>query len=362
MKLLNKIKHSYRLLTSDLSLPDIIQGMKSDASSTYRFYSKNSNSQEQPMMKKQRFFRLLKNLFLAFIKKLTPARRIAYVIALILFFAGISHNQGESRMVLGFLLMNILLAAELADKLTAKDELDIARNIQINMMPERPPEDDRFEIAFQYDSANTVGGDFYDFLVSPNMDGFIAMVGDISGKGMEAALHMVQVHALIHSIPYPSNLQIMLANLNKQLQVLFPPKQFLTANFLKIKSTNIFEFYRAGHLPLYHCSVINGRCNPVSPSGIGLGLTGKGQLLEHLEKADIKSASGDVLCLCTDGAIETENTEGIEFGENRLINTLNGMKQKNADQILQGLINEIGKFRGHAEKKDDITLLVIKVK
>jgi len=362
MKLWHKIKHIYRLFTSDLSLPDIIQGMKSDASSTYQYYTKSSNLQQHPKIKKPKLFRLLKNLFLAFIKKLTPVRRIAYVIALIFFLAGLSDTNGESKVLIGFILMNILLAAELADKLTAKDELDIARNIQINMMPEVPPADDRFEIAFRYDSANTVGGDFYDFLVSPNQDGFVAIIGDISGKGMEAALHMVEVHALIHSHPYPSDLRIMLASLNKQLQALFPPNQFLTANFLKVESTNIFEFYRAGHLPIYHCSVKNECCNPISPAGIGLGLTGKKCLLEHLKKTDIRTESGDILCLCTDGVIETENTEGIEFGENRLIHTLNELKHKSTDQILDGLIHNISEFRGNAAKKDDMTLLVIKIK
>lgn len=362
MKLWDRMKHAYQLFTSDLSLPDIMRGLKSDASSTYQFYSREADPETRQTAKKPKFFKLLKNLFMAFIKKMTPVRRIAYIVVLVFFFSGLNDDNGQGKVLLSFILMNLLLAAELADKLTAKDELDIARNIQTDMLPKQPPADERFEIAFQYESANTVGGDFYDFLTSPKSGGFVSMVGDISGKGMEAALHMVQVHALIHSNPYPSDLRVMLLHLNKKLQALFPPNQFLTAGFLKTDEKGNFEFYRAGHLPLYHCTKKGTRCRAVSPDGIGLGLTDKNQLDKHLEKAEIKVVSGDVLCLCTDGVIETENPAGVEFGETLLMELLNRCKTKSADGIVHFLLSEITQYRDKASKKDDITLLVIKVK
>ena len=362
MKLWDRLKHNYRLLTSDLSLQEIMRAMKSDASSTYQFYSREAEPEHRGHTRQPKFFRLVKNLFLAFIKKLTPVRRIAYLIVLFLFFTGLNQDNGEGRLLLSFILLNIILAAELADKLTARDELDVARNIQIGIMPKQPPDDQRFDIAFQYESANTVGGDFYDFLISPDRDGFIAMVGDISGKGMEAALHMVQVHALIHGQPYPPDLSVMLLNLNWQLRNLFPPNQFLTGNFLKFKGGLSVDFYRAGHLPLYHYSIEDRTCRPVSPSGLGLGLTGQDQLRSSLEKMEIQGKSGDILCLCTDGAIETENDQAQEFGERRFRDSIKQHHRESANEIALALQSEIARFRGGVQKKDDLTLLIIKIK
>ena len=361
MKLWDRIRQNYRLLTSDLSLQDIMRELKSDASSTYQYYSREADPEYQGRARKPKFFRLVKNLFLAFIKKLSPVRRIAYLVVLFLFFSGLN-DDGQGKVLLSFILLNIILAAELADKLTVKDELDVARNIQIGIMPKQPPDDQRFDIAFQYESANTVGGDFYDFLLSPKRDGFIAMVGDISGKGMEAALHMVQVHTLIHSQPYPQDLSLMLLNLNAQLRNLFPSNQFLTGNFLSFKNGSVIEFCRAGHLPLYHYSADDRICRAISPSGLGLGLADQHRLKSSLEKVDIQSKSGDVLCLCTDGAIETENNQAQEFGEMRFRDAIKQHHRKSANEITLALLKEIAQFRGGVPKKDDLTLLVIKIK
>jgi sigma-B regulation protein RsbU (phosphoserine phosphatase) len=362
MKLWERLKQNYRLLTSDLSLQDIMRGFKSDASNTFQYYSREADPEYQNRVRKPKFFRLIKNLFLAFIKKLSPVRRIAYLAVLFLFFSGLNQDDGEGKVLFSFIILNIILAAELADKLTVKDELDVARNIQIGIMPKQPPDDPRFDIAFQYESANTVGGDFYDFLLPPDHDGFVAMVGDISGKGMEAALHMVQVHTLIHSQPYPQDLSLMLVNLNRQLRHLFPANQFLTGNFLRFKSGSSIEFCRAGHLPLYHYSADDRTCRAVSPSGLGLGLADQDRLKASLEKVEIQGKSGDVLCLCTDGAIETENNQAQEFGEIRFRDAIKQHHRDSAKEIAIFLLKEIALFRGGAQKKDDLTLLVIKIK
>jgi sigma-B regulation protein RsbU (phosphoserine phosphatase) len=362
MKLWDRLKQNHRLLTSDLSLQDIMRGLKSDASSTYQYYSREADPEYQGRTRKPKFFRLLKNLFLAFIKKLSPVRRIAYLVVLFLFFSGLNQDNGQGKVLLSFILLNIILAAELADKLIVKDELDVARNIQIGIMPKQSPDDLRFDIAFQYESANTVGGDFYDFLLSPDSDGFIAMVGDISGKGMEAALHMVQVHTLIHSQPYPQDLSLMLLNLNEQLRNLLPSNQFLTGNFLRFRQGSSIKFCRAGHLPLYHYSADDRICRAISPSGLGLGLADRHRFKSNLEKVEIQSQSGDVLCLCTDGAIETENDKAQEFGEMRFRDTIKQHHYNSAKEITHVLLKEIAQFRGGVQKKDDLTLLVIKIK
>jgi sigma-B regulation protein RsbU (phosphoserine phosphatase) len=361
MQIWIKIKNMYRVFTSDLGMPDMIRILKDDASNTYQFYIKES--EQDPAQPKQRhFFRLVKNLFLAFIQNLTPVRRLAYIVALALFFSGLNDNTGIPKMILGFLLLNILLAAELADKLLVKDELDIARNIQINMMPKKQPQDSRFDMAFRYESANTVGGDFYDFIVPPNNDGFVAVVGDISGKGMEAALRMVQVHALLHGNPYPADLKKMLLDLNLRLKSIFPANQFLTANFLKVPQSGPLEFFRAGHVPLYYFESQSGRCESLTPPGLGLGFAEDKKIEKSLKKALIKIHPGDVLCLCTDGVIETENAEGHEFGEIRLMNAIQRLSSRTAEQIMLDLLSEIKQFRTSVPKKDDLTLLILKVK
>ncbi|MBN1779679.1 serine/threonine-protein phosphatase [bacterium] len=361
MKILDRLAHFYTLLTSDLTLPDMIRRMKSDASSTYQYYSREADPDYQTRAKKPKFFKLFRNLFLVFIRKLSPVRRIAYFVALVLFFWGFNDSSVQNKKTVGFILLNIILAAELADKLLAKDELDIARNIQIDMMPKSAPDDSRFDMAFHYESANTVGGDFYDFLIDPKKDGFVAMVGDISGKGMEAALHMVQVHTLFQGNPYPSDMKIRLIHMNTQLRTIFPANHFLTASFLKADGTDKLEFCRAGHLPLYHVPKSGDRCNIVAPSGIGLGLSDKSTFEKSLEPVQIGMARGDVFCMCTDGVIEAENPNGTEFGEPALIRILKSARSGSAGQILQDLIKEINRFRSTAPKKDDLTLFVMKV-
>lgn len=354
-------KRIYQLYTSNLSLSEIERLIKRDAPGVYDFYLRETEEIDQQKNPVTRAFRLIGNLFEAFLRKLSPSRRVLYSVILFLFvFAVLMANWFWA--IISFALLNILLAFELADKLTAKDELEVARDIQMNLMPRKPPAHPQFDIACFSEAAREVGGDYFDFINPKHSpETTYAIIGDVSGKGMGAALHMVQVQAILQNLieQHRSPRDILLA-LNRHIQPIFQPKSFFTISIASLNADRTLHFCRAGHVPLLHFQKSSGKCRSITPGGIGVGLQNNGKFDKLLEQIDIKVAAKDVLCFYTDGVVEAMNSDKVEFGEERLENLLCENADLPAQEIQNAILSALAQFRGATPPHDDLTLVIMK--
>lgn len=237
-----------------------------------------------------------------------------------------------------------------------EDELAIARRIQKTFLPSGNPGIDGFDIAGLNIPSAEVGGDYYDFIpIVENQYGIA--IGDVSGNGIPASLIMAAFRASLKA-EIRNNFAIR-AILNKVNNLLFESIEqgrYVTAAYGVLDSKNrIFTFSNAGHNPpiLFRSS---GELQYLKEGGMALGIFAN----STYEENSIFFKSGDIVLFYTDGATEIKNENEIEFGEQRLIDSVIASKDKSAVGIISYIIDKIKKFNKDCEFDDDITLIVLK--
>lgn len=262
--------------------------------------------------------------------------------------------------------------AEAREKDRLKYELQIAREVQLSLLPAKLPEIAGFQISASLKTANEVGGDFYDILPLEN-NRFLLTIGDVSGKGSSAAFYMAQCMSLVRFLRQltaePNEIS---SKLNDYFAASVTDRRiFVTAivGILDVNS-NTLQFVRAGHTePLFIPGNKNDEIKFLKTKGIGIGLTKNSQFFENsLESTKISFEEGDILLLYTDGVIEAArrhpdnfdiNAEMELFSEERLIALLERIRENNAEQILHELEIELESFYAGFPRVDDHTLLII---
>jgi phosphoserine phosphatase RsbU/P len=358
----NPVKKIYNFYSSGLSYKDVEKLVKQDVPEVYEFYAKRMKQPESSKNKFSNKLLFIRNLFIEFLEQLTPIRRVLYSAAVVIFI--LSYFAGDWQWaVIAFFLVNLLIAFELADKLTAKSELDVARQIQTSLMPKSPPSNKFFEISCYGETAKEVGGDYYDFIEHPSEDKMFVVIGDISGKGMAAAIHMVQVQSILYYLTCgDSSPKNILIELNKNLLKILRKGSFFTANFASINPGGSITFCRAGHQPLIHFSKKENSSKNIVPKGIGLGLINSSMFNNSLEEKVIFPEKDDVLVFYTDGIVEARNIYKQEFSEEKLLKIVNDHAEKSADQIKEQILLHLSYFSQDAPTHDDFSLIVMKTK
>lgn len=359
----NPIKRIFELYTSDLSYQEIERLVKRDAAEVYEFFASEIPKPDPSQNKFTRTLIFIRSLFNAFLLKLTAARRIFYLISLILGVSGILIDN-DGYIILAFIIINALLAFELADKLTSKNEIDLARKIQNELMPQNPPENSFYEISAFYESAKEVGGDYFDVIpAGKNKEDSILVIGDISGKGIAAALYMVRVQAIVHSlVKATSDPKEIIINLKNTFSEKLLPEYFLTLITASIKNDGSISMCKAGHPPVLHYKKASNEIETINMKGMGIGLNDKGIFEKTIEEKTIQPCSGDVLLFYTDGITEAMNNFKAEFGTDKLKRVLEESANLSAGEIKQKIITAVYNFRGDTPQFDDITLIVLKAK
>ncbi|MFC2097620.1 SpoIIE family protein phosphatase [Bacteroidota bacterium] len=247
-----------------------------------------------------------------------------------------------------------------AAKEKIESELRIANEIQQGMIPKIfPPFPDRSDIDLfaTLDPAKEVGGDLYDFFLSED-NKLVIVIGDVSGKGVPAALFMVVTRTLLRAIKFkgktPEEIVFLLNNLlsrdnESQMFVTF----FL--GIVDLKKGEI-EYVNAGHNPPVLIDNDNNVSFTEMTKDIVLGCIED----KPFHQKKIKINPGDKLFLYTDGVTEAENTEQQLYSDERLISLLKNTKEEMPDKIIEVVYNDIKSFAKGAEQSDDITMLAIK--
>lgn len=357
-KRLNRI---YDFYASDVGYRELEKLVRRDVPELYDFYASRIKRDQRPKNSISGFFAFLKDLFVEFLSRLNPVRRLIYSIA-ILFFILSYFMQNFTFAFYSFILLNLLLAFELADKLIAKDELDLARKIQTSLMPKDPPRNDRFEITCYTEAAFEVGGDYYDFIINEKFpDRTFFVIGDISGKGMAAAIHMVQVQSILHHIIlYESSPKEILVSLNRNLKKFLRKGSFFTAALARINRDGSINFVRAGHMPMIYYNKRLNQCTDIIPKGIGIGIGDERIFENNLEEVLIEPEEGDLMFFYTDGIIESMNGFNQVYGTERLKKIImmnSGMPVK---KIQEAVLTSVSNFKSNSHFHDDLSIAIMK--
>ncbi len=354
----NPIKRLFDLYTSDLSFDEIQRLIKKESAEVYQFFAADIPKPDQTRNKFVRFIIFLRNLFNAFLMKLTPARRIFYLVAVFFFIVGYI-QVNNFYMFFGFVIVNVLLAFEVADKLATKNELDLARKIQNTLLPQESPKNKNYSISFSYESAREVGGDYIDFFAKKGNE--LIVIGDISGKGIAAALYMVRVQAILNLLTDTfDDLKEVVVNLKKYFSTKLSREFFLTLTAVKIFDDGKINMIRAGHPPILYFKKSSNEICEINSKGMGIGFNDKGLFEKTLEVSEIEVETGDILLLYTDGITEAMNEAKMQYGIDRMKKVIQNNSEKTVEEIKEKLNRSIKAFVGQADPNDDITFILLK--
>jgi serine phosphatase RsbU (regulator of sigma subunit) len=261
---------------------------------------------------------------------------------------------------------NLLLTA--AEKKRLEEELRIARQIQMSLLPRGPLDVAGLGITALCVPAREVGGDYYDFFPLAG-DRLGVLIADVSGKGTSAALYMAELKGVVLALSqrYQSPRELLL-EVNHILAENLDSRSFITMTYAVVDlAASKMTYCRAGHTPLIF---LPGPSAPVqgaqvlTPSGmvVGLRLPGAADKFEELlEEEVVPLHPGDVIVLYTDGITEAMNTSSDLFGESRLSRIVEEHGHLDSGELRERILREIEAFVGSADQHDDMTMILLKV-
>ena len=309
--------------------------------------------------------------FLAFTMKLTPARRAIYGLSLVCVLIGmfelfqevhlflVPHPVfagGTLWLVTGFLLTNLLVLLEVADRLTLKNDLEIARQIQQAMLPRGAFHAAGVEAFGMTRPANTVGGDFYDIM--PLADGRVLLaLGDVAGKGSPAALLMALLLAMMRTLIDEGFEGAALAErLNAQVAKHAPRSRFVTL-FVSVLNPQTGElvYVNAGQNPPL-LRRANGCYEHLRAGGIALGMFDHASYTAGATHLNV----GDVIVMYSDGITEAENEAGEAFDESGLQGIVDGRGWASAKELAWATFAAVEQHTAQRRLLDDLTILAVR--
>ena len=369
--------------TADLTTADVRRLFTRDTAEAYRYFSRHIDDRALAALPwYQRAWVRARLVFSGFTMRLSPARRALYgvgvaatVLGMILLFRGIETTpvllfpftlrlplpqwvDGTLWLLIGFVALNLLVLMEVADRLSLKGDLEIARDIQLAMLPGGVRTAGDAVACGVTRPANTVGGDFYDILPLP--DGRLALVvGDVAGKGSPAALLMALLLAMLRTLVDEGvDAARLVERLNVQVGRHSPASRFITLFYgIYDPLDGSLSFVNAGHLPPL-LRRRDGTIDHVGSAGGGLALGMFDHATYTTDRATI--APGDTLVLYSDGITEAEDASGRAFDEAGLADVLAAHAAEDPPRIAQGILRRVETYVGDARLADDLTALVLK--
>jgi sigma-B regulation protein RsbU (phosphoserine phosphatase) len=239
----------------------------------------------------------------------------------------------------------------------AVQELQEAREMQMALLPEAAPPVEGMEIAGRSLPANTVGGDFFDYLSLP--DGKVGIaVADVSGKGLRAAMNATMTNGMMHTVAtIEAFCGRILSRLNTHLYPLMEKQMFTALSFAIIdQDTDVIQWSNAAQpLPLIKRSE---RVSEAAEHGeLPLGMAPDVEYPDY----ELKLQTGDVVIFYTDGIIEAENGAEEMYGTESLIDLATGIHpEASAEGVVEAILQDVADFVGTAEQYDDMTVVVVK--
>jgi phosphoserine phosphatase RsbU/P len=367
-----RLRTFWQRISEGRRLDELWSQFSADTRASYGFYMKEADSEEMVNRRgRPRFGRIVKALFWSLVMKLTPVRRVILVIGFVLFFVPNINVNGRNNVTFDFnlglisaILFLLLLSLELADKVTMKRDLEIAREIQTWLVPSKPPEVAGADIAFASRPQNSVAGDYYDAFyptASAAENGKLMLViADVAGKSIPAALLMATLQASLRTIAGEGvPLADLVVRLNHYASAhSLDGRRFTTAVLAEYDpATRRLVYVNAGHNPpiLRHA---NGTLDKLEIGGLPLGI----QMDSEYETATVELRADDALILYTDGVVEAFDEKGDLFGDDRWLGAIRALPDWDAQESLQFLMKRVDDYVGFTRQSDDITCLIFRCK
>src|SRR3984957_19700976 len=368
-----RVHNFWQRVTEGLAVSQLWSQFESEARASYRLYSHDVEAKApEGLTRGGRGLHVVKELFWAVMEKLSPARRVLLLAALVLLalpHGGINYNEGDKTFAVEFdthfwagLLLFLLLMLEIADRVVMKRDLQIAREIQTWLLPGAPPQIPGLSIAYATRPANTVAGDYYDVFPRPGKTSednrIIFAVADVAGKSIPAAMLMATFQASLKTLStLPITLPELVADMNKYACTNSQGGLRFTTAFISEYDAvhRTLHYINAGHNnPILRRS--NGLVERLDVGGLPLGILPEAAY----QAATVALAPGDWLVIFTDGVVEAENGRQEEFDEMRLMNTINQSAGGTPAEMLKRLMADLDLFVGSTPQHDDVTCMLLK--
>ena len=368
------LKNFWRRVSEGLEVSQLWSQFESEARASYRLYSKDVAAKTpEGLTPRGHHLHVLKEFFWAVFEKLSPARRVLLLVALLLVIiphsgfqyageGGKLHMEEFDLHVWGALILLGLLILEIGDRVVMKRDLQIAREIQTWLLPGAPPQIPGLAITYATRPANTVAGDYYDVFPRPGRTNeenrVVFAVADVAGKSIPAAMLMATFQASLKTL---STAQVALpelaANMNRYAcSNIQGGLRFTTAFLAEYDSTHrTVHYINAGHNnPILRRA--SGQIERLDVGGLPFGIMSEAKY----DAATITLAPGDWLVIFTDGLVEAVNARDEEYGEIRLRTALESGKSLQPSELLRRLMADLDLFVGNTAQHDDVTCMLLK--
>ncbi|HBP17627.1 MAG TPA: hypothetical protein DEA08_07530 [Planctomycetes bacterium] len=265
--------------------------------------------------------------------------------------------------VFNIMARNLRTAQENAvERQAFERELNIAKEIQEKLLPERIPQIPGLDIHSHYKSAKEVGGDYYDFIVIDQTHLGI-IVADVAGKGIPGAMVMTMARSLVRlaSVRNVSPGDTF-KKVNRILAKDIRRGMFVTSAYMVLNvKTRTLKVASAGHNPVVLFRAASGENELIKPKGIALGFD-KGTIFDNnIQEAEVQLEPGDRIVTYTDGVNEAMNNESEEFGDDRFYSLVKEHAGKSSKDFVDAVVTALDSHRGSAEQSDDITIVTLSV-
>jgi phosphoserine phosphatase RsbU/P len=367
-----KLNRFWKRVTDGLELNQLWSQFQADTRASYRLYSHEvDTSRKEGVRGGKHWLEVARQFFWAILEKLSPARRILLLLALVMviFNPELLWTDKQGTHIISFdlrlygaLLLFFLLILEVGDRVVMKRDLQIAREIQMWLLPLNPPQIPGLEIAFATRPANTVAGDYYDafprIFPQATEDTYFLAVADVAGKSIPAALLMATFQASLKTLSTTggSLAQVVdgmnhYACTNSQGGV-----RFTTAFLAEYSpSTRSLSYVNAGHnFPMLRRD--SGAIERLETGGLPLGI----QAEATYQTGQLQLQKGDWLVIFTDGVVEAVNQRDEEYGESRLLSIVQAGANVEPAKLLSRIMVDLDLFVGNTPQHDDVTCMLVK--
>lgn len=350
-----------RTLLQDIRRGDLTSALRRDLGQVYHFYlDEERRARLASMGRLRRCFWIVLWTLKSLLMRLSPSRRILLLLSMIMFFLGRVELGGDGTgasidlRTWSYVVLFLVLMVELKDKLLARDEIEVARQVQLALLPQRPPVVPGWSVWSYMRPANDVGADLVDYLDLD--DGKVGIVlGDVAGKGLGAALLTAKLQASLRALlPGLGSL----ASLGNQLNTILHrdglDNRFATLVYFEITPGHgRVRLLNAGHNPPFVLKT--DRIESLDAASLPLGMMPAAACVE----GSVTLEPGEMLVAYSDGLTEARNAQDEEFGEDRLKSVLPDLRGLSPERAGLRILGTVNAFLGAERPHDDLSLIVL---
>lgn len=242
-----------------------------------------------------------------------------------------------------------------------REQLKIAREVQRQLLPRKLPSTAAVQFAAVSETAEEVGGDYFD-VVHPHEHCYRIAIGDVSGKGTTAAFYMAEMKGVFHALTQAEITPAeFITRANTAISDCLQRGSFMTLTYLQINTASrTFDIIRAGHCPTYYYHAPTDSLQELRDGTLGLGIVRSNLYAQHIpQTAPVTYNCGDCLVLFTDGILEARNLTGEEFGYHRLKDVIHEYRKSAPETLAKAILASVKTF-ANAPLDDDHTVLVVR--